>query len=81
MSKQQFVIEDQDWAKTLENEYEEYLWDCEASIDGEESDDFATLSGEPFCGCTTCYNREQMFFLVPRIIEGYKEGKITYLEE
>jgi hypothetical protein len=80
MSKREFVIEDSDWSQSLESAYEEYLWDCESSIDGEESDDFETLSGEPFCGCTTCYTREQLFFLVPRIIKAYNEGKIT-LEE
>jgi hypothetical protein len=80
MSKREFVIEDSGWSQALESAYEEYLWDCESSIDGEESDDFETLSGEPFCGCTTCYTREQLFFLVPRIIKAYNEGKIT-LEE
>ena len=72
---------DQKWAEDLERSYEEYLWDCEASIDGEESEDFATLQGEPFDGCSTCYTREQLFFLIPRIIKAYKEGKITVNEE
>jgi hypothetical protein len=81
MSKQEFFLEDEDWSKNLETEYEEYIWDCESSIDGEESEDFEPLSGEPFCGCTTCYTREQLFFLVPRIIKAYKEGKITLNEE
>jgi hypothetical protein len=35
------------------------------------------LSGEVFCGCDTCFWREALFFLVPRIIEGYKTGKIV----
>jgi hypothetical protein len=81
MSKQEFFLEDENWSKQLETEYEEYIWDCESSIDGEESDDFTPLSGEVFCGCTTCYTREQLFFLVPRIIKAYKEGKITLNEE
>lgn len=78
MSKFEF---DQEWAEVLEAQYEEYLWDCEASIDGEESEDFETLSGEAFDGCSTCYTREQLFFLIPRIIKAYKEGKITFDEE
>jgi hypothetical protein len=81
MSKQEFFLEDENWAKQLETEYEEYIWDCESSIDGEESEEFTSLSGEPFCGCTTCYTREQLFFLTPRIIKAYKEGKITLNEE
>jgi hypothetical protein len=45
------------------------------------STNFETLSGQPFCGCDTCYTREQLYFLVPRIIKAYKEGKITLTED
>ena len=77
-SKQEFVINDHEWSQEIEQEYESYIWNCESMIDGEEPDDFkTTLSGEPFCGCTTCYTREQLFFLIPRIIKAYKEGKIA----
>ena len=81
MSNQEWYHNDQDWAKNLETAYEEYVWQCEALIDGEEADDFTPLSGEPFCGCTTCYTREQLFFLIPRIISAYKEGKIVLTED
>jgi hypothetical protein len=81
MSNPEFYLNDDQWSQELENKYEEYMWDCEASVDGEESDDFKTLSGEPFCGCTTCYTREQLFFLVPKIIKAYKEGKIVLAED
>lgn len=77
MSDQEFFLEDDAWAKVLEQEFETYIWNCESTIDGEEPDDFTPLSGEPFCGCQTCYTREQLFFLVPRIIRAYNEGKIT----
>jgi hypothetical protein len=78
MSEQQkFVIEDETWAHILEQNFEEYLWNCESTIDADEPNGFEPLSGQPFCGCQTCYTREQLFFLVPRIIEAYKEGKIT----
>ena len=75
-TNKKIILNDTDWAKTLESAYEEYMWQCEASIDGEEDDDFETLSGELFCGCTTCYVREQLFFLIPQIIEAYEEKKI-----
>jgi hypothetical protein len=82
MSNPEFFLNDDEWSKNLETQYEEYMWNCESMVDGEEPDDFtATLSGEPFCGCSTCYTREQLFFLVPRIIKAYKEGKITLNEE
>jgi hypothetical protein len=80
MSNGQFVLNDIKWSQELENEYQEYMWQCESSIDGEEEEGFVTLSGEPFCGCDTCYSREQLFFLTPRIIAGYKEGKVSVEE-
>jgi hypothetical protein len=76
-----FVIENVEWSKELEEAYQEYMWQCESTIDGEEDDGFVTLSGEPFCGCDTCYTREQLFFLAPRIIKGYKEGHIELTDE
>jgi hypothetical protein len=80
MSKSNFSIEDEAWAQQLEREYEEYMWSCESAVDGEEPDDFQTLSGQPFCGCNTCYTREQLFFLTPRILDAYKNGQITLAE-
>ena len=76
MNNPEFYLEDDQWSKELETQYEEYMWSCDSIVDGEEPDDFTTLSGEPFCGCSTCYTREQLFFLVPRIIKAYKAGKI-----
>lgn len=78
MNNPEFYLEDPEWGKELETSFEEYMWNCESMVDGEEPDDFTqTLSGEPFCGCSTCYTREQLFFLVPKIIQAYKEGKIV----
>lgn len=79
MSK--FIINSVEWSKELEEEYQEYMWQCESTIDGEEEDGFVTLSGEPFCGCDTCYTREQLFFLTPKIIEAYKEGYVALTDE
>ena len=77
MNNPEFVVNDVAWAQNLEESLEEYIWQCEASVDGEEEDAFSTLSGEPFCGCTTCYTREQLFFLTPKIIQAYKDGKVA----
>jgi hypothetical protein len=79
--KQEFFIEDVKWAEQLERDFEEYIWNCESQLEDDPEIDFETLSGEPFDGCTTCYTREQLFFLTPRIIRAYKEGKITLNEE
>ena len=70
-----FEILDTGWARNLEFEYVEYINACFESI--EEDEHFATLSGEPFCGCETCCSREQLCFLTPKIIKAYKEGKVV----
>jgi hypothetical protein len=76
-----FSVNDQAWAQELETGVEAYtdmlfeaVWDAHEDAVNE------TLSGEPFCGCGPCFWRETLFFLVPRLIEGYEEGKIE-LEE
>lgn len=84
MSKQEFFIEDTEWAAKLTSDFEDYIWDCEGSVDFDpenEGPEFETLSGEPFCGCSICFTREQLFFLVPKIIKAYKNGQITLNEE
>lgn len=72
------VVKDVEWSRQLEAAYEEYIATCEEQIDWVEGEPepVPTLSGEPFCGCSTCYSREQLFFLIPHIIEGYLYGKI-----
>ena len=77
MSEKPFVINDQDWAHQLEKGVEEYT-DMLFEAMWESSDDeiVETLSGEPFCGCSQCLWREALFFIVPKLIRGYEEGKI-----
>ena len=77
MSKRPFVINDQDWAHQLEKGVEEDT-DMLFEATWESSDDeiTETLSGEPFCGCSQCFWREALFFIVPKLIRGYEEGKI-----
>lgn len=74
-----FEILDTGWSRDLELEYSEYINACYESIDEEEH--FATISGQPFCGCETCCSREQLCFLTPRIIKGYLEGKVILAGE
>lgn len=78
-SNQKVVVNDVPWTQQLEQDYEDYIDACSESLD-EDDPDFQTLSGEPFCGCSTCYTREQLVFLIPRISEGLNEGKISIEE-
>lgn len=68
---------DEAWASKLEQEFEEYMDACQFCADADESEldeNFETVSGQPYCGCSTCYNREVIMFLIPRIIDAYKAG-------
>jgi hypothetical protein len=80
MSKE-FTVNDEAWAQDLEKGVEDYTdMLFEAVWDGTEEVVPETLSGEPFCGCSSCFWRETLFFLVPKIIKGYEDGKLE-LEE
>ena len=77
MSKREFIVNDEEWAQILEKGVEDYTdMLFEAVWDGSEDSIEETLSSEPFCGCSACFWRETLFFLVPKIIKGYEEGKI-----
>lgn len=71
---------DEEWAKLLQYDFEHYLGACHDQVEAEwfeeEVPEFETVSGEPFCGCQDCETREILMFLVPRIIQGYKDGKL-----
>jgi len=81
MSKPEFIVNDEAWAHDLEKGVETYTdMLLEAVWEGTEDSIPETLSGEPFCGCSACFWRETLFFLVPKIIRGYEEGQLE-LEE
>lgn len=77
-----FVINDSGWAEELERGVEDYTDMLFEAIypEGTEDEITETLSGEPFCGCNRCFWRETLFYIVPKLLRGYKEGKIE-LEE
>ena len=77
MSKKEFIVNDEAWAHDLEKGVEDYTdMLFEAVWEGTEDVISETLSGELFCGCSSCFWRETLFFLVPKLIAGYEEGKI-----
>jgi hypothetical protein len=77
-----FTVNDQDWAHTLEKGVEDYTdMLMDAVYEGTDDEISETISGEPFCGCAQCFWRETLFYLVPRLLEGYEEGKVELLEE
>lgn len=80
-----FEIRDGAWATDLQNALEEYMETLYNSVDAEEGSPeeaagLETESGIPFCGCNTCEGREILSFLSPRIIKGYLDKKIGFVE-
>ena len=77
MSEKEFVVNDEAWAQDLERGVESYTdMLFEAVWSEEENEVTETLSGQPFCGCSQCFWREALFFVVPKIIKGFEEGKV-----
>lgn len=76
----EFVINDTDWAKALEVGLDEYIDSLQSyyvygeELDGKEEP--VPLSGEVYCGCETCYWREVLFFVAPKIMTAQNEKKI-----
>ena len=75
-----FVVNDEGWAQVLEKGVEDYTdMLMDAVYEGTEDEITETISGEPFCGCSQCFWRETLFYLVPRLLEGYESGKVELL--
>jgi hypothetical protein len=72
-----------EWAKTLEVNLEEYMGQLSAYLYDEDEvpEDFETLSGQAYCGCSTCEIREILFLVVPQAIQGYLDGKVILTSE
>jgi hypothetical protein len=78
-----FEIRDYEWAQELQNGLEEYMGKLYESVDSKKEPSEAkpiTESGMPFCSCNLCEGREILFFLSPRIIKGYLDGKVGYAD-
>lgn len=79
MAKKDWFEHDQAWARELESGLMEYIDDLMFTIEDEEGG-MATVTGEPFCGCDTCYWREILAYVTPKILRGQQEGKTKLIE-
>lgn len=77
---QQFEIHDEVWASDIQANVQQYTDSLYEQFFDEE-DDVETLSGTPFDGCEVCFWRETLTMLVPVIIQGYLDGKVTLVED
>jgi hypothetical protein len=76
-----YVHTSEEWATNLQHKFGEYMSLCYeyayAEDDTELLSEFTTVSGQPFCGCDICEQREALMFLIPEIIDAYKAGIIV----
>jgi hypothetical protein len=80
-----FEIRDAEWAQDIQNGLDQYMMGLYESVDAEEGTPEAekaneTESGLPFCSCNVCETREILSFVAPRIIRGYLDKKIGFVE-
>jgi hypothetical protein len=87
MSKMKYVHNDVKWVTGIERGLDEYLGELWSALHDEDSDDASpttpdiSLTGDYFCGCDVCINRESFAYLLPVIIEGFKAGKFEENED
>ena len=70
-----YSINDDKWLSNLLSEYEKHLWRLEDNLLSLEKD-LVTITGLEFCGCAQCYSREQLAFMIPRIVRAFLAGTI-----
>lgn len=80
-----FEIRDAQWAIAIQDGLEEYMAGLYESVDAEEGTEehtkgIKTESGIPFCACNVCEGREILSFVAPRVIKGYLDNKIGFVE-
>lgn len=80
-----FEIRDPEWSRNLQVGLEEYMEKlykaADAPKDSEQAEDLKdTESGIPFCPCQTCEGREILAFVAPRIVRGYLDKKLGFVE-
>jgi hypothetical protein len=73
-----FQINDHEWAENVQRELDEYInalqsWYVYGEEEGEEPE---PISGLPYCGCETCYWREVLAFVSPRIMNAQNSKQI-----
>lgn len=80
-----FEIRDPEWSRNLQIGLEKYMGGLykasEAPKDSPEAEELKkTESGIPFCACQTCEGREILAYIAPRVIRGYLDKKVGFVE-
>jgi len=75
---------DEDWGEAFTRVMRAHMEQLYASIDdygdGVAVEDPVVISGQPFCGCEDCDERERYMLATILIIEGYEAGKVKLVD-
>ena len=73
-----FQINDPEWAETVQKELNFYIYTLQSWFvyGEEEGEEPEPISGLPYCGCETCYWREVLAFVSPRIMNAQNSKQI-----
>jgi len=63
------------WAQELQASVADYMDMLVLGVQ-ESGETIETVTSALYCGCDTCYWREVLAYLTPRIIEGYDMGYV-----
>lgn len=77
----QLPVYSEAWGERFIETMREYINGLERAFDDDEDtgvdvDDPPTISGQVFCGCADCYEREMYLMAVALTIEGYEAGEV-----
>jgi len=80
-----FEIRDPQWAISLQNDLGTYMESLYKAAEAEKGTPEAekaneTESGVPFCACEACEGREILAFIAPRVVKGYLDKKVGFVE-
>jgi hypothetical protein len=65
------------WGEKTLAAMREYIETLELALDDDSMEmEVETLSGEPFCGCSDCYEREGYLMMTKLVLEGHEAGEV-----
>jgi hypothetical protein len=68
---------DEQWGEEFVTQMREHMDQLYASVDAEEQ---LTVSGQPFCGCQDCDERERYLLAIILILEGHEQGRVRLVD-
>jgi hypothetical protein len=69
---------DEEWGDRLQREHDEYIDLLEGALEDEE--DAETITGQPFCGCETCYRRESWTYIILHALHAYRAEELRLID-